>query len=297
MFSAKVTALLLSLKFLICPCGWDRRQADFERNQGFVKVQRFGKMQQGRFTESSGLAKSQTESTFFSHSDSGAPPYLYRLNFKGQVTDTIRVPGAVAMDWEAMTTDGQGNLYIADFGNNYNNRKDLAIYKWPEPPATTNNAVLPPAQKINISYKPQKAFPPTNEQDWQYNAEALFYWQDSLYIINKNGQGKTAALYSLPANPSTNTLVLSPQTNIKLKGIVTGASMNATGTMLAVATYGRIYFFKNHGVKGMPLYLKPYKCIAFAKGQVEAITWINPKQLLVSNETARLWMLTLKGNI
>ena len=65
---------------------------------------------------------------FVSINDSGDEPYLYLLNSKGVIKHKIYVAGAENIDWEDITYDGK-YLYVGDFGNNLNNRRDLALYK------------------------------------------------------------------------------------------------------------------------------------------------------------------------
>ena len=57
----------------------------------------------------------------------------FAVNREGKVLGVFKVEGAEANDWEAIATDRQGNLYIGDFGNNRNTRRDLIIYQVREP--------------------------------------------------------------------------------------------------------------------------------------------------------------------
>ena len=63
------------------------------------------------------------------HNDSGNEPILYFLNLKGQKIHQVEVLEAKNNDWEDITADGKGHLYIGDIGNNNNSRKKLRIYK------------------------------------------------------------------------------------------------------------------------------------------------------------------------
>ncbi|WP_243389575.1 hypothetical protein [Flavobacterium cyanobacteriorum] len=60
--------------------------------------------------------------------DSGNKNILYRLSDAGEITAQIAI-ACKNKDWEDITSDTEGNLYIGDFGNNDNDRDDLAIYK------------------------------------------------------------------------------------------------------------------------------------------------------------------------
>src|SRR5690606_33877479 len=73
-------------------------------------------------TESSGL-ESNADYSFWSHNDSGNAPKLIRIDTLGQVLQQLEID-AINVDWEDMTKDVDGNLYIGDFGNNDNVRTD-----------------------------------------------------------------------------------------------------------------------------------------------------------------------------
>src|SRR3989338_305548 len=53
------------------------------------------------------------DTTLIAHNDGGNEAILYVLN----------------LDFEALPTDGKTHLYLGDFGNNNNDRPDLAVYK------------------------------------------------------------------------------------------------------------------------------------------------------------------------
>ncbi|RYZ83321.1 MAG: hypothetical protein EOP04_20195, partial [Proteobacteria bacterium] len=61
--------------------------------------------------------------------DSGNKNIVYGLNLEGKIAHEITVSNAKNIDWEDLTSDENGNLYVGDFGNNDNTRKDLCIYK------------------------------------------------------------------------------------------------------------------------------------------------------------------------
>ena len=78
--------------------------------------------------ESSGLENAGS-GEFWSHNDKGGNPELYRFDTLGMLEQTLRITNASNVDWEDMTIDDAGNIYIGDFGNNNNERTDLKIYK------------------------------------------------------------------------------------------------------------------------------------------------------------------------
>ncbi len=65
--------------------------------------------------------------------DNGNSDNLYKSNFKGKLIQQLDVKNHKNTDWEDLTKDETGNLYIGDFGNNDNTRKNLVILKLPNP--------------------------------------------------------------------------------------------------------------------------------------------------------------------
>ena len=92
------------------------------------------KLSSQTLSEPSGLAASSHHADiFWTHDDSGGNPEIFAVNRDGKVLGVFKVEGAEANDWEAIATDRKGKLYIGDFGNNRNTRRDLVIYQVREP--------------------------------------------------------------------------------------------------------------------------------------------------------------------
>ena len=78
--------------------------------------------------EVSGIQYSQNEDAFWMLNDSGNSPSLYLVSEQGELLRVLQI-NAQNTDWEDITQDQQGNIYIGNFGNNANKRKDLVILK------------------------------------------------------------------------------------------------------------------------------------------------------------------------
>lgn len=132
-------------------------------------------------SESSGLLV--VGDSFLSFNDSGGKPEVYVFNSAGKLTHTCLITNAENIDWEAITQDENGNVYIGDFGNNGNKRVDLKIYR-----LHLNELLkkeISTAEIISFSYLDQKKFPP-EKTAWYYDAEAFIARNDSLFIFTKN---------------------------------------------------------------------------------------------------------------
>jgi len=130
--------------------------------------------------------------------DSGNAPELYALDQSGNIKNTLTITNAKNNDWEDLTSDEAGNLYIGDFGNNDNERRDLAIYKVNAADLKNKTAAI--SKKISFYYPEQTDFPPKKPQR-VYDAESFFYYQNNFYVFTKNRSSKfngRTALYQIP---------------------------------------------------------------------------------------------------
>ena len=123
------------------------------------------------------------DSVLITHTDSGGEPILYFLNLEGKEIHRVQLLGATNVDWEDITFDGKGYLYIGDIGNNNNARTDLCIYKVNSKNILKKDSVK--SEKISFTYTEQKTFP-ESKPDRHFDAEGLAFFNDSLYIFTKN---------------------------------------------------------------------------------------------------------------
>ena len=114
--------------------------------------------------------------------DSGNDPELFFLNLNGEQIHKVTVENATNRDWEDITTDGKGTIYVGDIGNNDNSRTDLCVYKINGKGILKKETVK--AEKISFSYPDQKEFPP-ELKNLHFDSEAMAFNNDSLYIYTK----------------------------------------------------------------------------------------------------------------
>ena len=119
--------------------------------------------------EVSGIAYSNN--LIYSIEDSGNENQVTVLDTLGTITKKITINNTKNIDWEDLTFDTKGNLYIGDFGNNDNTRKDLAIYKIDQSNLQGENANV--TYKISFDYPEQTEFPP-KKKDLMFDVEAFF---------------------------------------------------------------------------------------------------------------------------
>jgi hypothetical protein len=280
----KLFTLYVYLQAMFCGCGSDRRNSGFERlrKEYKVTVQRIGRLD-SQISESSGLAHA-SDSTFWTHGDGGSPSELYLFNLKGQLLQTVplQLPNA---DWEDLAQDEQGNLYIGDVGNNFNNRQNLQVYK-------VQQETMAVTGTIRFRYADQTAFPPPQQQR-HYDLEGFLYHSDSLYLFTKSrALRKTITRrYSLPVTGGN--YVVEPQEELRLMSPVTAAALSPTQDQFALLGYGRLYLFGMEN--GKVDFRGKRSCLTIGKsGQAEALLYLSPTQLLLTNENGKLYLVSLQ---
>jgi len=218
--------------------------------------------------EASGLAPSRRNSQLlWSHNDSGDPT-IYAIGLDGKVRGRVRLTGAAADNWEAITTapcaDGSC-LYVGDIGDNRASRSTITIYRTPEPlasdPATAAVAVF------------QGAYP-----DGPQDAEAMFIADGSLYVVSK-GEKAPIQIYRFPTLQSGAALKLERVATLTDESVrkadrITDAAVSPDRTWVALRTNDRILFFKTAAViSGNPGRPLAFDLEGLKEPQGEGIAW------------------------
>ncbi len=154
------------------------------------------------FKENSGITTLENDKIWLIE-DNGNDDVIYEVSSEGEWLREFKVKNAKNDDWEDLTKDEKGNLYIGDFGNNDNDRKDLVIYKIPNPTIEPGDKIE--AEKIKFRFPEQKEYPPIPSKR-KYDTEAFFYLDDVLYLITKDRSKPfdgEALIYTIPAMAGT----------------------------------------------------------------------------------------------
>jgi hypothetical protein len=227
------------------------------------------------------------DSLLVAHNDGGNGPMLYFLNpNSGKILKRVVVKGVKNIDWEDIALDSE-YLYIGDFGNNANKRKNLSIIRvlWKE--ALINDSIN--SESMTFEYSEQKAFPPENKA-LNFDAECLAFADGYLWLFTKNRTEPfdgISNVYRIKFQENTHT-ILKKEYSIKIgsKGwmfdSVTGGDF-AFGYFY-LKTYNRVlkYLFS----EGKFTLIKQYKYNEY--NQKEAITVIKDDQIFVANEFQKI---------
>lgn len=279
----KLFWLAFTLRVAMCDCHHERRKEGFKRANSRYKVTQVGQLPP-QIHETSGLVLGEKEGTFWTHNDGGNPAEIYEIDPKGALLRTLPLSPLVNKDWEDIAKDDRGNLYLADVGNNANNRRDLVIYKFH--PLTPEHV-----ESIRVRYADQRAYPPAADS-LNFDCEAVVWHQNKLYLFSKN-RSKTDRMVKMYAVPdAAGSYEASPQDSVYSHAMVTGADVSPDGKTLALLTYGKVLLFDI--TQGMNLE-RPTHCLKIARAQTEAIVFVNNTDFVISNERkGELWRVTKK---
>lgn len=220
------------------------------------------------------------------HNDGGNKSEIYILDLDGKLIKTIDIESTKNYDWEDLAQDEKGNIYIGDFGNNNNNRKNLHIYKIKH--GFINKKKVEP-KKISFWYDNQTKFPP-KKSELNFDCEAFFYKDSSLFLLTKCRTKPftgVSRIYQLPTKKGKHKAKLIGQFQFCSTSwqfcSVTSADYDPKSNTLTVLTYGKLYVVTNF--KGNEFWkgnIKVYN-IPYIK-QREAIAYISKNKWYLTDE-------------
>ncbi|SED17985.1 hypothetical protein SAMN04489761_4532 [Tenacibaculum sp. MAR_2009_124] len=201
----------------------------------------------GGLKEVSGVEYPMKSNILWMHNDSGNKSEVFAMDVFGKKLGKIKLKQK-NRDWEDITSDSEGNLYIADFGNNDNKRKNLVIYKIGQEKLTMDGKI--DAEEITFSYPDQEMFPP-KKKDRFFDAESIFYNNGYLYIFSKsrvkNKYGETT-LYKVRATPGEHMAILMGRFNTcddDLSCWITAADISPDRNKVALLNHNTVFIFSD----------------------------------------------------
>jgi hypothetical protein len=108
---------------------------------GYGHTRPLAEVQERMLTEASALVASQRQpGIYWTLNDSKNDPLLFAVDLQGRVRGRLRVSNADNVDWESLQVgpgrDGGAALYVGDTGDNKGKRREMVIYRVPEPEST-----------------------------------------------------------------------------------------------------------------------------------------------------------------
>lgn len=238
-----------------------------------------------KLKEVSGIALSQNQKTIWAIEDAGNKNVVYGLNRKGELITDVLVENAENNDWEDITKDRAGNIYIGDFGNNENDRQNLSILKLDlKRDAQKSTNVI---QTTKFHYEGQTEFPPKKSK-LLYDCEAFVEKDGNFYLFTKNrskGFDGTFLVFQIPNKEGDFEAKLVGK--LKLEGgyndaAITSAAINSKN-QIVLLTHKNIHVlsgfttddFNSAKIQKIPLQ---------HNSQKEAVVFVDDKTMLIADE-------------
>jgi hypothetical protein len=239
-----------------------------------------------RLDESSGVAPSrQHPGLLWTHND-GPAPLVFATDTTGAAAGSLRLDTTVD-DWEDVALGPCGRstcLYFADTGDNRERRRSVRIHRLPEPdPAAARRGAVARVEVLHVSY-------PGGPRD----VEAM--WVDpngDVQLVSK-GRRSEVRQYRVPAAAwRTGRAVAQPVATLPIQAsrlrdrFVTGAALSPDGRLVALRTYGDIYFFERADDGRLMLPASPIACrVDGVDIQGEGVGWLDSTHLVLTSERA-----------
>ena len=216
---------------------------------------------------------------FLTHNDSGGKTILYEFNKDGKIVYEYTINDCgVNNDWEDITADNE-NIYVANSGNNYGNRQNLAVLILDK----ENNFEC--TGQIQFKYKNQVNF--ENRNRHPYDSEGIISVGDELILFSKDRENLMTELYSLPKIPGS--YEIEPIHSYPVNSLITGADYNDELKLVALVGYDfnwNQYFYKisNFDLSNMEQSVIEKFKIPVGKAQIEAVKIIDESSFWITSE-------------
>ncbi|WP_298495010.1 SdiA-regulated domain-containing protein [uncultured Algibacter sp.] len=218
--------------------------------------------------EASAIERVAGSNLLWTIEDSGNKNNIYGIDLNGDIIKEIDISNSSNIDWEDLTSDEDGNLYIGDFGNNSKNRDDFTIYKVSDLESDKTSA-----KRINFTL-PKKV----NSEDF----EAFFLLNNYFYIFSK--ENKSCMLIKVPNTIGKHTAEVI--TDFKLKGKslkITSAAINESKNIIALLNHNKLIKISNF--KGDNFFDGDIELLNFKhNSQKEGICFKNNSTVYITDE-------------
>ena len=199
--------------------------------------------------EASACEISKASDLIWTIEDQGNKNILFGFDKKGTLQKKIKITNVKNHDWEDLTSDDEGNIYIGDFGNNDNERKNLAIYKINAEDLAKDEAQA--SEIIQFYYPEQTEFPP-KKKNRIFDVESFFFYQNQFYLFTKNRSSKsdgTTNLYRVENNPNKKIPAQKLSSFVTCDNFnhcaVTSAAISPDKKKVAILTSDKVWIFRD----------------------------------------------------
>ena len=217
---------------------------------------------------------------FLTHNDSGGKTILYEFNKDGKIVYEYTINDCgVNNDWEDITADNE-NIYVANSGNNYGTRQNLAVL------ILDKENDFECTGQIQFKYKNQVNFG-KNRNRHPYDSEGIISVGDELILFSKDRENLMTELYSKPKIPGS--YEIEPIHSYPVNSLITGADYNDELKLVALVGYDfnwNQYFYKisNFDLSNMDQSVIEKFKIPVGKAQIEAVKIIDESSFWITSE-------------
>lgn len=249
----------------------DASEGDFCASCGPVTSR--GSLANPALDEASGIVASAVhQNRFYSHNDSGDSARFFALDDTGADFGSYAATAVKAVDWEdiAVGPCASGScVYLADTGDNAEQRASYAIYRTPEPASLAAGAHSVDMESFPFTYP-----------DGSHNAETLLIHPVTgvITIVTKTAT-PPAGIYELPMpltpGVSVKAIKRGEVTPIGKSPLFTGGDVGPRGILLRTKTTVMFYPLASEQSVFQALLASPCSAPAPIEVQGEAIAWLH----------------------
>lgn len=246
-----------------------------------------GRFDDSRLHEASGAAPSlMNPGLIWTISDGGNSAQLMAIDTTGKLRAVIPIVGAKNRDWESVAVGRCGEdscVYIADVGDNAEERSEVRIYRLPEPTIDSRTLRQPArqAESLRVRY-------PDRPHDVEASAVTP---EGDLLLVTKGRQGGVllftvaAADWTAPqpavATNRTELPIIPQSSNGRL---VTGMALDPTGPGVVIRSYRELFFFDRSATGELTPAPRGACSVLGAEPQGEGVAWLSDGRLLLVSE-------------
>lgn len=203
--------------------------------------------------ENSGITLSQDGKRLYLINDSGNDPVIFSIDLALKtIVQEIILSNGKNVDWEDLTRH-ENTLYVGDFGNNDNNRKNQTIY-WVEHikniEAGSHTAF---AKATTFTFEDQEKYPPKKKHR-NFDVESIIVYNSHFYIFTRNRISDkkfdgTTKVYQIPMKEGAQTAVLIDEFKTcsdRDDCQITSAAIHTETGKIALLSYNKVWILENY---------------------------------------------------